>query len=541
MRKLANVVLSGNLDYISLGELIQLLGSNGSTGVVRISSKYAKDPAWIYFRQGNPVDAVNGPMSGLEAANSLFGWIEGTFEFSKEPVDIPNRIQRTRMELVLNGCRMLDDGVIHEVGPVSYERQAADATAVMEKVPLVKGPSIDYSYIVEEEEFRDGDEIFIEGLYGSWIWILMEGRVAIVRNTTRGRAKLLTLGEGAFLGSIAGLASKNVRNATGVAEGKVSLGVLDVQRLSEDFFKMSAPFRQMLLCLDKRLNQATQRTVDIYQGDGELSRKEIKSRRLVMKQGTHTANFFGISRGDALLVRQEARRSLALAHLGPGDFIGSPPFLDLGQEPGSAGVYVGQEFEAVPLKGAELRQEYESASVTIRNMADHMAACVAVTSVLAWELNAKEPTKSGKGSAPSAHPRNDAFPTAKALAPVETVTETEKLVDAEKRKHDRIESLNTVAFLCLDEAEVVVGQGMGRTLNLSENGILLNAFRPIGNCAWVRIHIGLRDELVDIKGRIVHSQRDPSAGFCYGIEFVDLEEADRSSLATFVKEFKPDG
>ncbi len=397
-KKLANVVLSGSLDYISLGELIQLLGGNGSSGVVRITSRYAEEPGWVYFQQGTPVDARNGQLTGLEAANSLFGWTDGRFEFSSEPVDMPNRIRRTRMELVLDGCRMLDDGVIREVGPVSYERPAA-ATAVLERIPLVKGPVVDYTCIVEEEEFSDGDEILVEGLHGGWIWTLLEGRAGIVRKTPRGPIKLLTLGAGSFLGSIASLAGGNVRSASCIAEGRVLLGVLDIQRLTGEFVRMSAPMRSALLCLDKRFREAERQAVQIYLGGGGAGTADVSGRIPLLEQGTRGAGLLAIAGGDALVTRRSRDRRVVLARLGPGDVVGPLPFCDMGQEPDLAGVHASPDAETLPLDGGELQREFDAASMTFRNIAENLAACVAVTSMLAWDLDAMQQPAAGKREA----------------------------------------------------------------------------------------------------------------------------------------------
>ena len=48
----------------------------------------------------------------------------------------------------------------------------------------------------------------------------------------------------------------------------------------------------------------------------------------------------------------------------------------------------------------------------------------------------------------------------------------------DKRKHERIRSLN-LSYICLDEEKNIVKQGMGRTLNLSESGLLLETHFPI--------------------------------------------------------------
>ena len=48
----------------------------------------------------------------------------------------------------------------------------------------------------------------------------------------------------------------------------------------------------------------------------------------------------------------------------------------------------------------------------------------------------------------------------------------------EKRKHPRVNALN-LSYICLDEDQQVIKQGMGRTLNVSESGILLETHFPI--------------------------------------------------------------
>ena len=61
------LAFSGSLGFLSLGEIVQIIGNNGGTGVLRIMSKYAPSPGMIYMAKGDPVDAVNGDLTGLEA------------------------------------------------------------------------------------------------------------------------------------------------------------------------------------------------------------------------------------------------------------------------------------------------------------------------------------------------------------------------------------------------------------------------------------------------------------------------------------------
>ena len=62
-----NIVLSGNLSFLNLAELLQLLGSNGSNGILRINSQHAAEPGVVFFSHGNPVHSINGELRGLEA------------------------------------------------------------------------------------------------------------------------------------------------------------------------------------------------------------------------------------------------------------------------------------------------------------------------------------------------------------------------------------------------------------------------------------------------------------------------------------------
>ena len=101
---------SGRLEFLSLGELLQIIGNNGATGVLRIMSKYAQGPGSIYVDKGDVVDAINGDKAGLEALFLLFGWTEGEFSFTQEKIDKKNVINKNRMEIILDGARMVDDG-----------------------------------------------------------------------------------------------------------------------------------------------------------------------------------------------------------------------------------------------------------------------------------------------------------------------------------------------------------------------------------------------------------------------------------------------
>jgi hypothetical protein len=104
----------------------------------------------------------------------------------------------------------------------------------------------------------------------------------------------------------------------------------------------------------------------------------------------------------------------------------------------------------------------------------------------------------------------------------------------EKRKHRRIPTLH-LSYVLLDEAGKPVKQGMGRTLNLSESGILLETHFPIAAEHTVILSIGLEDQLVDINGRAVHVRSTDNGLYEIGIEFVSPDERMLQTIRHFTR------
>jgi hypothetical protein len=109
----------------------------------------------------------------------------------------------------------------------------------------------------------------------------------------------------------------------------------------------------------------------------------------------------------------------------------------------------------------------------------------------------------------------------------------------EKRKHARINSLNLL-YVCLDENNQIIKQGMGRTLNVSESGILLETHFPIESKYTVQLTISLEENLLDIKGKPVHVKTIDGGKFQIGIEFDDLDENATKLLQDFINEDETD-
>lgn len=378
-----NVVFSGKLDFLNLGELLQILGTNNSSGILRITSKYAESPGLIYVNNGNTVDASNGSLSSVDALYSLFGWIDGEFEFCMEDVDKKNVINKNRMEIILDGTRMVDDGKIEKLGPVSFKEKPETDQEKKALLPLVKGPIVDYMYVIDEEEFFEGDEIVFEGNYGNWMWVILDGIVDITKETPKGTLNLISISNGSFVGSIASFLSEgNVRSATVVARGHVQLGMLDSQRLSGEFAKMSSELRSVVKSLDKRLKQVSNNAIDLYMNKNYFD-KFIKNKKVVIKQGKSEDRAFTIAKGDVLIARKTDKGFVPLSNIGKGDYFGNIPFINMGHEPHNAFVFSSKDLKLNPIDLKKLQQEHDSLSSTFKNIIENIATCISVTTLLA--------------------------------------------------------------------------------------------------------------------------------------------------------------
>lgn len=107
------------------------------------------------------------------------------------------------------------------------------------------------------------------------------------------------------------------------------------------------------------------------------------------------------------------------------------------------------------------------------------------------------------------------------------------MTSMDKRKHARFNSLN-LSYLCLDEDDNIIKQGMGRTLNVSASGILLETYFPIDASHNVLLTLGLGEDIVDIKGKAVHSRSREGGKYEIGIQFVDLVGKNAETLQEYL-------
>jgi CRP-like cAMP-binding protein len=375
--------LAGDLRFVGLPDLFQVLGGNNNTGILHITSQYAPIPGLIYFINGNPVNATFGSLHGLDAIYALFGWTEGKFEFHQQAVQVQRVVNNSRMEIILDALRMLDDGIIKKVGPPSLgEVFPVQSSREKDTLPVIKGPLVNYMYILDEEEFSDGERIVVEGAHGNWIWVILEGEVKITKRTSNGPMTIARLGEGSTIGTIKCLAwREHVRSATATAVGNVQLGVLDSEHLAEEYTRLTSQFRELLLSLDARLGKITDTAVELFM-QKDKAHGLIGDKKVVINEG-----LFTITEGEAYVVRRTPQGYLSLLTLKKDDVFGYAQFMDIGHELRCASVTASKDLRINRLDTDSLRKEYARLSPVLKGLIENVATCVSLTTRLTGKAN----------------------------------------------------------------------------------------------------------------------------------------------------------
>jgi hypothetical protein len=114
--------------------------------------------------------------------------------------------------------------------------------------------------------------------------------------------------------------------------------------------------------------------------------------------------------------------------------------------------------------------------------------------------------------------------------------------DLKRRKFERSKTLNLVDYIILGEDGRHLSRGMGRTRNVSEGGLLLETHRLLEDGQIVLITLGLKEDMVQLRGRIMH--QEPPASFseetryCAGVKFTAVNKKGVEALKKYIQALK---
>ena len=397
---MAQDVLSGDLKFLELGDLLQLLGMIGQSGTLYLKSPWSDVNGRVHVLDGTPIDASDGQNVGLDALYTLFGWKEGTFRFVDKPADTEHRIKDNRMNIIMEAMRLLDEGKIKVLSPVSNEvqdtsRKSNRSTRI--KLPLIRGELPDYSDIVDEERYKNGQSIIKEGKFGRWVYVILEGKADVIKETTQGPVKLFRLGPGTFPGTVLFFSSYNARATSLVASGPVHIGVLNQERLYSEVSGKTTEFQALASGLAKRLRRMTDTAV-LY--SRKMPLPDIDFNRLKpVAFGNAKRELQIIRKGGGALVVKQGDHFIPLIQLEAGDIIGDPTFLDSIPRLPGVRIYGTEDLKLLKLDADKLSGEYSQLSPTLSAMVKNMAVRVTVSGWLAcrYFLNMPDKSRGKKG------------------------------------------------------------------------------------------------------------------------------------------------
>ena len=108
----------------------------------------------------------------------------------------------------------------------------------------------------------------------------------------------------------------------------------------------------------------------------------------------------------------------------------------------------------------------------------------------------------------------------------------------EKRKYSRVDTIYLLNYEYIDKNNNdSVTQGMGRTINVSESGIMLETHIPFSENDTVDVVVGLQEDMVTIRGKVIFNRPVQTGRFQSGIEFVSIDDDSLKTLRRYIDAF----
>jgi Domain of unknown function (DUF4388) len=104
------MALTGHLSDLSLSELIEFFCNQRKTGTLKVL--YDQGPGHFYLHSGAVVDAKIGVLQGIEAVYYALTLPSAAFEFKGASECVERTINQPWTQVVLEGLRRLDEGIV---------------------------------------------------------------------------------------------------------------------------------------------------------------------------------------------------------------------------------------------------------------------------------------------------------------------------------------------------------------------------------------------------------------------------------------------
>ena len=94
----------------------------------------------------------------------------------------------------------------------------------------------------------------------------------------------------------------------------------------------------------------------------------------------------------------------------------------------------------------------------------------------------------------------------------------------EKRKYPRVDITNLISYRCMDGSGNLKQEGRGKSINISQGGILIETHDPFEWQDTLSLSIDIEDESVNIKGKVVYCNASNFGKYRTGIQFLETNK-----------------
>ncbi len=108
----------------------------------------------------------------------------------------------------------------------------------------------------------------------------------------------------------------------------------------------------------------------------------------------------------------------------------------------------------------------------------------------------------------------------------------------ERRRHPRFGTLNLIYYVVRDGGSCLA-QDMGRTLDASKRGLLIETRIPLAEGLQIQMDIGLADSILSLAGVVIHSRITETGMYLSGVEFTSVEADKHQQLMEYLRQFDP--
>jgi len=106
---------------------------------------------------------------------------------------------------------------------------------------------------------------------------------------------------------------------------------------------------------------------------------------------------------------------------------------------------------------------------------------------------------------------------------------------ADRRKHVRVETSNLISYESIDKDGEIVFNSMGKALNVSRSGILLETAHLIEAEYVSLMTVDLDNNLIKLKGQLIYCRKTDSGLYQSGIRFAGSEQETAKFAVKLIK------